>query len=52
MKCYTQEEVREDLPGIVLMSHGPFAVSLVETAKMLFGDAGTLQHFPGTGEMT
>ena len=35
MKCYKPEKVNKDLPGIILLSHGPFAVSLVDTAKML-----------------
>ncbi len=45
MKCYKSGEVRADLPGIILLSHGPFAVSLVDTAKMLFGDSENLAAF-------
>lgn len=45
MKYYRQEKVNEDLPGIILMSHGPFAVSLVETAQMLFGDSENIAAF-------
>ena len=39
MKTYIQETVNPDLPGIILLSHGPLAVSLVDTAKMVFGES-------------
>lgn len=42
MKTYTQEQINPSLPGVILMSHGPFAVSLVETAQMLLGDIENL----------
>lgn len=45
MKTYMQEEVNQTLPGIILLSHGPFAVSLIDTAKMLFGDVENLAAF-------
>lgn len=45
MQVYIQEEIKPDLPGIILLSHGPFAVALVETAKMLFGDSENLAAF-------
>ncbi|MDD4371590.1 MAG: PTS sugar transporter subunit IIA [Anaerostipes sp.] len=45
MKVYKQEQVRESLPGIVLLSHGPFAVVLVETAKMVFGESENVAAF-------
>lgn len=45
MKYYKPETVNENLPGIILLSHGPFAVSLLDTAKMLFGDSENLAAF-------
>lgn len=45
MKYYKPETVNENLPGIILLSHGPFAVSLLDTARMLFGDAENLAAF-------
>lgn len=45
MKSYTQYKVNPDLPGIILMSHGPFAVGLIDTAKMLFGEPENLAAF-------
>lgn len=45
MKFYKQEQVNENLPGILLLSHGPFAVSLVETAGMLFGEIENLAAY-------
>lgn len=45
MKLYKQEELNQDLPGIILLSHGPFAVSLVETAQMIFGDSENIAAF-------
>lgn len=38
MKCYKPEKVNKDLPGIILLSHGPFAVSLVDTEGFLSDD--------------
>lgn len=45
MKTYMKQEVNQTLPGIILLSHGPFAVSLIDTAKMLFGDVENLAAF-------
>ena len=45
MKTYIQETVNPDLPGIILLSHGPLAVSLVDTAKMVFGESENLAAF-------
>ena len=45
MKYYKPETANENLPGIILLSHGPFAVSLLDTARMLFGDAENLAAF-------
>ena len=45
MKYYKPETVNENLPGIILLSHGPFAVSLLDTARMPFGDAENLAAF-------
>lgn len=45
MKVYRQEKLNQDLPGIILLSHGPFAVSLVETAQMIFGDSENIAAF-------
>lgn len=45
MKCYKPEKVNKDLPGIILLSHGPFAVSLVDTAKMLFGESENIAAY-------
>lgn len=45
MKSYRSENTNPDVPGIILLSHGPFAVSLVETASMLFGDAENIAAY-------
>ena len=45
LKVYRQEKMNKDLPGIILLSHGPFAVSLVETAQMIFGDSENIAAF-------
>lgn len=45
MKIYRQEKINDNLPGIILLSHGPFAVSLVETAQMIFGDSENIAAF-------
>lgn len=45
MKTYKSIKVNPDVPGIILLSHGPFAVSLVETAGMLFGDAENIAAY-------
>lgn len=45
MKYYKTEAVNQSLPGILLLSHGPFAVALVDTAKMLFGESENLAAF-------
>lgn len=45
MKLYKSSEVNKNLPGIILLSHGPFAVALVDTAKMLFGDSENIAAF-------
>lgn len=45
MKFYKPEKVNENIPGIILLSHGPFAVSLIETAQMLFGESENIAAF-------
>lgn len=45
MKAYKQDQVNPNLPGILLLSHGPFAVSLVDTAKMIFGESENLAAY-------
>ncbi|MCD8167830.1 MAG: PTS sugar transporter subunit IIA [Clostridiales bacterium] len=45
MKFYKQETINHELPGIILLSHGPFAVSLVETAKMIFGEGENIAAY-------
>ena len=45
MKSFRSENMNPEVPGIILLSHGPFAVSLVETASMLFGDAENIAAY-------
>lgn len=45
MQSYTEYKVNEELPGIVIISHGALAVGLVDTAKMLFGDPENVAAF-------
>ena len=45
MKYAKPEQINETLPGIILLSHGAFAFSLLETSKMLFGDSENLAAF-------
>ncbi|MCI8294021.1 MAG: PTS sugar transporter subunit IIA [Hespellia sp.] len=45
MKAYKQSEVNPDVPGIILLSHGPFAVSLVESSKMILGEVENIAAY-------
>ena len=45
MQSYTEYKVNEELPGIVILSHGALAVGLVDTVKMLFGDPENVAAF-------
>lgn len=45
MQSYTEYKVNDELPGIVILSHGGLAVGLVDTAKMLFGDPENVAAF-------
>ena len=45
MEIYKNDQINEALPGIILLSHGPFAVSLVKTAEMLFGENENIAAF-------
>lgn len=45
VKSFRSENMNPEVPGIILLSHGPFAVSLVETASMLFGDAENIAAY-------
>ena len=45
MQSYTQSQVNPEIPGIILMSHGAFAVGLTDTVKMLFGSPENLAAF-------
>lgn len=45
MDSYRQQEIIENLPGIVLISHGPFAISLLKSAEMLFGQSPNVSAF-------
>lgn len=45
MKTYTQSVINPEVPGIILLSHGPFAVSLVDTAAMIFGESENIAAF-------
>lgn len=45
MKKYIRETVNPDLPGIILLSHGPLAVALAETSRMVFGESENLAAF-------
>lgn len=40
-----EQEVNEIIPGIILMSHGPLAVGLLETARMLFGEIENIEAY-------
>lgn len=39
MRQYKQDKINPDIPGVILLSHGPFAAALVETANMVFGES-------------
>lgn len=45
MQSLIQENVNPDIPGILIMSHGPLAVGIVESAKMLFAEAENIAAF-------
>lgn len=35
---FEKDRIEKDVPGIIIMSHGPMAVSTVESMKMIMGD--------------
>lgn len=45
MQSISKETVNPDIPGIVIMSHGPLAVGLVKTSKMFFSEAENIAAF-------
>lgn len=51
MKFSKPEKINPDLPGIVILSHGPFAVALLETAQLIFGEADNIAAFSLEPEM-
>lgn len=40
------ETFQEDLPGILLLSHGPFCAALLESAQMIAGEAKNVVALP------
>ena len=42
---FEKKEVKENIPGVLLLSHGPLALSLVESAEMIFGKADNVSAF-------
>lgn len=45
MNFLKPEHINEKIPGIILLSHGPLAVSLIKTAQMIFGDNENIAAF-------
>lgn len=41
-----QETFTPDLPGILLLSHGPFCQALLESAQMIAGEAANVTAMP------
>lgn len=44
-QVFDSDNITPDVPGIILLSHGPLARGCLETAKMLAGDAENLAAF-------
>ena len=42
---FVKEEIDDNVPGLIIMSHGPLAMALKETGKMIFGDAKNVASF-------
>jgi len=42
---FAREKIRPGLPGIIVMSHGPLAMALIETAAMVLGDSENVAAF-------
>ena len=45
MKVLLSESIEDGLPGIILLSHGAFAMALLQTSKMLYDDDRNLSCF-------
>ncbi|SCL81335.1 PTS sugar transporter subunit IIA [Sporanaerobacter sp. PP17-6a] len=45
MKSNCPYEIKADLPGIIVMSHGPLALALIESTKLIAGESENLAAF-------
>ena len=45
MKAMVQEHIQADVPGIVLLSHGPLATGLLGSMRLVYGDAPNIAAF-------
>ncbi|MFR1990504.1 MAG: hypothetical protein ACLS3C_10810 [Oscillospiraceae bacterium] len=45
-----QENFVENIPGILLLSHGPFCQALLESAQMIGGEAVNARGAAAAGE--
>ncbi|QAT61886.1 PTS fructose transporter subunit IIA [Acidilutibacter cellobiosedens] len=45
MKSNCPDEIKADLPGIIVMSHGPLALALIESTKLIAGESENLAAF-------
>lgn len=45
MKIYQSETTDPVIPGLILCSHGPFAIGLLQSLEMLAGNASNLSAF-------
>ena len=44
-ELFNAEEINPDLPGFILCSHGPMAMGMVETIRMLTGEKTNIAAF-------
>lgn len=44
-KSFVKNEIENGIPGLIILSHGPLAMALKETGKMIFGDAKNVVAF-------
>jgi mannose/fructose-specific phosphotransferase system component IIA len=45
-KFFEPSQIEKELPGIIILSHGSFAVACVETVRMLAGNQKNIVAFP------
>ena len=42
---FRRDDIRQELPGLILLSHGPMAVAVAESASMIVGEQPNMAAF-------